>query len=212
MRKHIPFAALALLGAAALAGCNKGGEEAAKPAAQAVQQEVKMPTDATNTQAWKAYLVDVVKRNMQGVTSRTPYMYFVPAGDDTAAQDARINQLENVKTTVARGVLPGNMMAFGGPSSTLTAGLIQDAFKEAQAGSFKGVIVLFIGAPADKDAVEQALGASGAVSHATCPCCPIKGERSPESTVALMSASVLKIGLLSVFSRPLIWSDCSAGK
>jgi len=55
------------------------------------------------------------------------------------------------------------MMAFGGPSSTLTAGLIQDAFKEAQAGSFKGVIVLFIGAPADKDAVEQALGASGAV-------------------------------------------------
>ena len=163
MRKHIPFAALALLGALALAGCNKGGEEAAKPAAQAVQQEVKMPTDATNTQAWKAYLVDVVKRNIQGLTSRTPYMYFVPAGDDTAAQDARINQLENVKTTVARGVLPGNMMAFGGPSSTLTAGLIQDAFKEAQAGSFKGVIVLFIGAPADKDAVEQALGASGAV-------------------------------------------------
>jgi hypothetical protein len=100
---------------------------------------------------------------MQGVTSRTPYMYFVPAGDDTPNQDARINQLDNVKTTVARGVLPGNMMAFGGPNSALTAGLIQDAFKDAQAGSFKGVIVLFIGAPADKDGVGQALTSSAAV-------------------------------------------------
>ena len=162
MRKHIPFAALALLGALALAGCNKGGEEAAKPAAQAVQQEVKMPTDATNTQAWKAYLVDVVKRNMQGVTSRTPYMYFVPAGDDTAAQDARINQLDNVKTVVARTVLPGNMMAFGGPNSTLTADLINDAFKDAQAGAFKGVIVLFVGAAADNERVGAALALSGA--------------------------------------------------
>jgi hypothetical protein len=87
----------------------------------------------------------------------------VPAGDDQANQDARINQLDNVKTTVARGVLPGNMMAFGGPNSALTAGLIQDAFKDAQAGSFKGVIVLFIGAATEKDAVANALTASGAV-------------------------------------------------
>lgn len=163
MRKFLSVVALGLLGSLALSACNKE-QEAAKPAA-AVVVEVKMPTDANDTQAWKKYLVDVVKRNMQGVTSRTPYMYFVPAGDDTANQDARINQLDNVKTTVARGVLPGNMMAFGGPNSALTAGLIQDAFKDAQAGSFKGVIVLFIGAPADKDAVEQALASSAAVSR-----------------------------------------------
>ena len=49
MRKFTPLAALALLGAVALTGCNKEGEEAAKPAAQAVQQEVKMPADASNT-------------------------------------------------------------------------------------------------------------------------------------------------------------------
>jgi hypothetical protein len=161
MRKFLSIVALGLLGSLALSACNKE-QEAAKPA-EAVVAEVKMPTDAADTAAWKKYLVDVVKRNMQGVTSRTPYMYFVPAGDDTANQDARINQLDNVKTTVARGVLPGNMMAFGGPNSALTAGLIQDAFKDAQAGSFKGVIVLFIGAPADKDAVAQALTSSAAV-------------------------------------------------
>lgn len=161
MRKFLSIVALGLLGSLALTACNK--EEEAKPAAAPVAVEVKMPTDANDTQGWKKYLVDVVKRNMQGVTSRTPYMYFVPSGDDTANQDARINQLDNVKTTVARGVLPGNMMAFGGPNSALTAGLIQDAFKDAQAGSFKGVIVLFIGAPADKDAVEKALASSAAV-------------------------------------------------
>ena len=163
MRKFLKIAALGLISVVALAACNKEGDEAAKPAVVAAPAEVKMPTDPANTQAWKAYLVDVVKRNMQGVTSRTPYMYFVPAGDDQAAQDARINQLEYVKTTVSRGVLPGNMMAFGGPNSALTSGLIQDAFKESQAGSFKGVIVLFIGAPADKDTVATALTTSGAV-------------------------------------------------
>ena len=162
MRKFLQIVALGLVGGLALTACNKESDEAAKPVV-AAPVEVKMPTDPANTQAWKGYLVDVVKRNMQGVTSRTPYMYFVPAGDDQAAQDARINQLDNVKTTVARGVLPGNMMAFGGPNSALTAGLIQDAFKDSQAGSFKGVIVLFIGAPAEKDAVTAALATSGAV-------------------------------------------------
>ena len=36
-------------------------------------------------------------------------MYFVPGGDDDASKGDRNNQLENVKTVVSRGVLPGNM-------------------------------------------------------------------------------------------------------
>lgn len=160
MRKFLQVAAFGLVSAAALSACNK--EDANKAPPQPVAIEVKMPADSSNTQAWKAYLVDVVKRNMQGVTSRTPYMYFVPAGDDTAAVDARINQLDNVKTVVARTVLPGNMMAFGGPNSTLTADLITDAFKDAQAGAFKGVIVLFVGAATDNERAGTALAPSGA--------------------------------------------------
>ena len=54
------------------------------------------------------------------------------------------------------------MMAFGGPDSKTTAQLVTDAFKDAQAGSFKDVVILFIGAPADADGVKQALASSGA--------------------------------------------------
>jgi hypothetical protein len=111
---------------------------------------------------WKKYLVSVVTANMQGVKSTRPYMYFVPGGNDEGAQLDRQNQLDNVGNVVARGVLPGNMMAFGGPDSTITAQLIVDAFKEVQAGSFKDVVVLFIGAPSDFETVKQALATSGA--------------------------------------------------
>ncbi|HEY6544152.1 MAG TPA: hypothetical protein VIZ64_04595 [Dokdonella sp.] len=111
---------------------------------------------------WKKYLVSVVTANMQGVKSNRPYMYFVPGGNDEGAQLDRQNQLDNVGNVVARGVLPGNMMAFGGPDSAITAQLVVDAFKEVQAGSFKDVVVLFIGAPADFDTVKQALATSGA--------------------------------------------------
>jgi hypothetical protein len=121
-----------------------------------------VPTNPTDKTAWKQYLVSVVTANMQGVKTNHPYMYFVPAGDDDATKADRQNQLDNVKNVVARGVLPGNMMAFGGPDSKTTADLIVASFAEAGAGSFKDVIVLFIGAPGDLDAVKSALGPSGA--------------------------------------------------
>ncbi len=158
MRKLMQAALLGLLSVLVLTACDKKEEEVAAP----VAVEVKMPTTAADRAAWKAYLVDVVKRNMAGVTSSRPYMYFVPAGEDQAAQDERINQLENVRTVVARTVLPGNMLAFGGPDSKLTGDLIVDAFKEAKAGAFKDVIVLFVGAAADQVRVQEVLAASGA--------------------------------------------------
>ncbi|HVJ61838.1 MAG TPA: hypothetical protein VM555_03910 [Tahibacter sp.] len=160
MRKFLQIAMIGVLSTLALAACDKKEEG---KVAEPVVAEVKMPTDAANTQAWKAYLVDVVKRNMAGVTSGRPYMYFVPSGDATEAQDQRINQLENVRVVVARTVLPGNMIAFGGPDSKLTADLILDAFKEAKAGAFKDVVVLFIGSTADQQRVQEALAPTSAV-------------------------------------------------
>jgi hypothetical protein len=144
----------------ALGACNK--EQAANPTAEVKPQVVPVPTNPGDKTAWKQYLVSVVTANMQGVKTNHPYMYFVPAGEDDATKADRQNQLDNVKNVVARGVLPGNMMAFGGPDSKTTADLIVASFAEAGAGSFKDVIVLFIGAPGDLDAVKQALAASGA--------------------------------------------------
>jgi hypothetical protein len=158
MRKFMQAALLGLLSTLVLTACDKKEEEAPAP----VAVEVKMPTNPTDRKAWKDYLVDVVKRNMAGVTSSRPYMYFVPGGDDTAVQDERINQLENVRTVVARTVLPGNMLAFGGPDSKLTGDLIVDAFKDAKAGAFKDVILLFVGSTADQQRVQEAITASGA--------------------------------------------------
>jgi hypothetical protein len=160
MRKILAIIVLSCAATFALSACNH--EASQEQAAEQKPQVAPVPTNPGDKNAWKQYLVSVVTANMQGVRTNHPYMYFVPAGDDDTAKSDRQNQLDNVKNVVARGVLPGNMMAFGGPDSKTTADLVVEAFKDAQAGSFKDVVVLFIGAPGDLDAVKQALAPSGA--------------------------------------------------
>ncbi len=145
----------------ALSACNQQ-EQPKDQAAQAAPQVAAKPSNPTDKTAWKQYLVSVVTANMQGVKTNHPYMYFVPGGDDDAAKADRQNQLDNVKNVVARGVLPGNMMAFGGPDSKITSELLVQSFSGVQAGSFKDVVVLFIGDQADVDAIKAQLAASGA--------------------------------------------------
>ena len=144
----------------ALSACDKK-EEAVAPTEQAVET-VTLPAATAAPAEWKKYLAAVVMQNMQGVKSNRPYMYFVPGGDDGKAVIDRSNQLDNVSLAVSRGVLPGNMLAFGGPDSAITADLIIDSFKDAGAGTFKDVTVLFVGAQADSDRVKEALTSSGA--------------------------------------------------
>ena len=158
--RNIPAIIFALAATFALSACDKQ-EQAQAPAAQA-PQVAAVPTNPADKNAWKQYLVSVVTANMTGVKSNHPYVYFVPGGDDDASKTDRQNQLDNVKNVVARGVLPGNLMAFGGPDSKITSDLVTQAFSGVQAGSFKDVIVLFIGQSADADAVKSALASSGA--------------------------------------------------
>jgi hypothetical protein len=150
MRKLFVLASLAFAATLSLGACQK--QQAAPVAAP-----VTKPTSATDSAGWKKYLVDVVTHNMKGMTADRPYLYFIPSGDDDAAVEQRQNQLDNVGGTVDRTVLPGNMMAFGGPDSAKTADLIIQAFQGAKEGSFKGVIVLFIGDKADQQRVADAL-------------------------------------------------------
>ncbi|HEX5488824.1 MAG TPA: hypothetical protein VFX04_06735 [Rhodanobacteraceae bacterium] len=84
-----------------------------------------------------------------------------PAGESSpAATLARVQ--DQLDTVVAATVLPGNMVAAGGPSSSTTAQVLETAFKQASPGSFKGVVVLFIGDQADEAAVKAAVEPSGA--------------------------------------------------
>jgi len=166
MKNQLRILFLALAGVFMLAACGPSDEDkqkAAEAAAQAAANApVPLPAAGADDAAWQKYLVSVVTRNMQGVKTNHPFMYYVPAGDSQAAQDARKSQLDNVGTTVARGVLPGNMLAFGGPDSKATADLIVAAFANANDGSFKSVVVLFAGASDDEQRVKDALAKSGA--------------------------------------------------
>ena len=160
---RIALVAVALL---VLAACGPSDEEKqkAKEAAAAAEaaKPVPMPTDPANKAAWQGYLVKTVMQHMEGVKTNHPYMYYVPGGSGADQEGTRKDQLDNVSTTVQRGVLPGNMMAFGGPDSKLTADLITAAFKDAGDGTLKGVVVLFVGAPGDSDRVKEGVAKSGA--------------------------------------------------
>ncbi|HEX5306396.1 MAG TPA: hypothetical protein VFW82_09960 [Dyella sp.] len=154
MRKFVLAATLALAGTVMLSACSK--QEEAQEATQQVQQ-VSKPTDPNDTKAWNAYLGQIVAANMKGMSADRPYAYLVPAGDDPETQAKYGRQLEAVQDVVARGVLPGNMLVFAGPSSAKTADFITAAFAAAKPGSFKDVIVLFIGDEADKQRVMDVL-------------------------------------------------------
>jgi hypothetical protein len=133
-----------------------------------------MLASLTDNDGWKAYLQDVINRNSDGVTDRTN-AYYLPAppatpapattsasgGDDYQGKYDR--QLDGVKEVVARGVTPGNMLAFMSPDSTKMADLVVDAFKGASPGSMKKVVVLFVGKAADKDRVQAAVTPTGCI-------------------------------------------------
>lgn len=161
MRKFAIAISMALAASLALTACDKDSKESAAQS-EAMAEQVAVPAADADKAQWRAYMVDVVQRNMEGVTSTRPYLYFIPAGDTDEDIADRINQLENVQNVVARTVLPGNMLAFGGPDSDITAEFVIDAFADAGVGSFKDVVVLVIGESADEQAVREGLETSGA--------------------------------------------------
>lgn len=160
MRKFALIAAVALIASLALSACGK--HEDSQQADQQTSQKATRPTDPNDTKAWNAYLGQIVQNNMQGMKADRPYPYLVPAGDSEEAVAGRGRQLSNVQDTVARGVLPGNMLVFAGPDSAKTADLVTEAFKDAKPGSFKDVIILFIGDQADQQRVDDVLKPTGA--------------------------------------------------
>ena len=158
MRKFAFIIALALTAAFALSACNKGqpdDQQSAQPA------QVSKPASPTDIKGWQAYLTQIIRDNMKGIQN-SPYVYFVPAGDTPDDQAARGRVQDTLSGVVAQSVLPGNMIAAGGPDSGKTADVLVAAFKNAQPGSFKGVAVLFIGNAADKQRVQDAITPSGA--------------------------------------------------
>ncbi len=153
---HRFFTRLALVACLVLpfAACKK--EEA--PAA-VVEAAVVAPT-TTDKAAWQAYIIDVAKRNMDGVNA-SPFAYFLPADSspDFAAEYDRL--LEKVEGDVGRGIIEGNMLVFGSPSPARMADLIVTSFEPLKPNAMKGVKVVYVGTPADSERVKAGVATSG---------------------------------------------------
>lgn len=118
------------------------------------------PTDPSDRAAWNAYLSDVVIRNMDGISNQ-PYVYTLPPETTPDFADQYARQLDKAKSDVARGIISGNMLAYGAPSSGKMADLVVEAFKDVPPDTMKGVRVLFVGSAADSARVQAAVAPAG---------------------------------------------------
>ena len=151
-------ALLTALLALSLAACQDAEDEAAETTVAAPAPLTAPTTD--DDAAWGEYLTETVRRNLGGI-SNSPFLYYLPA-ESTPGFDGEYERLlEKAELDIARGILEGNMLAFGSPASSRMADLIIEAFNEVDPGAMKGVRVLFIGEAADNQRVQEALAPSG---------------------------------------------------
>jgi hypothetical protein len=162
--KHPNAAAPASTGTAA-APAASGASSSSAPSLQGSgddsSQDNPCERATISASVWQAYMQQVVTDNMGNITSQ-PYAYFVPSGQYPENQDSISRVQGQLDDMVTATVLPGNLVAVGGPSSATSAQVLENAFKQAAPGSFKGVVVLFIGDKADEAAVKAAIDPSGA--------------------------------------------------
>lgn len=137
------------------AACKK--QEA--PKAEAVLAPLVAPTN-DDLPAWRAYVTDVAKRNMDGITN-SPYVYFLPGEATEGFGGQYERQLEKLESDLSRGIIAGNMLVFASPSSSKMSELATVAFKQVGAGTMKDVKVLFIGTAEDSAKVKAAADPAG---------------------------------------------------
>ena len=140
--------------ALSFAACKK--EEAPKVVEAA---PLSMPT-TEDVAAWRAYVTDVAKRNMDGITN-SPYVYFLPGESTEGFGGAYQRLLEKVEGDLGRGIVEGNMLVFASPSSAKIGELAVTGFASVPAGSLNNVKVVFIGKAEDSMKVEAAAKPAG---------------------------------------------------
>ena len=139
-----------------LAACKK--EEAA-PVEDA--QAALVAPDKADEAGWKAYLSDVVLRNMGEITNQ-PFLYYLPTQADPEFQAKYDRQLEQAKNAIARGIVGGNLIAFSSPESAKMADIAVASFTGVPADTMKKVKIVFIGDAVDSERVQAAVTPTGA--------------------------------------------------
>ncbi len=112
--------------------------------------------------AWRAYVTDVVGRNMDGVTSQ-PFIYLLPPESSADFEGLYGRLLDKAQSDVSRGILAGNLLAYASasPSSTKSADMVVATFADVKPGKLKGVKLLFIGKAEDNERVKAAVAPAG---------------------------------------------------
>ena len=118
--------------ALAFTACKK--EEAA-PVAEA--QQALVAPDANDDAGWKNYLQAVAVQNMGNITN-SPFLYYLLAGVRSGVRRQVRAPGRKRHQAVARGIQPGNMLAFGSSASSKMADMIQAVFKDVPAGLDEG--------------------------------------------------------------------------
>lgn len=117
------------------------------------------PTSGDDNE-WSAYLSQVVTGNMEGINSN-PYLYYLPAAESEDFEGSYARLQDEVTAAMHRGILEGNLVAFGSPESTRMADIVVASFEGIDEASMKGVRLLFIGDAADSDRVQAAVAPAG---------------------------------------------------
>jgi ABC-type amino acid transport system permease subunit len=138
----------------AFAACKK--EEVAAPVEAA---PLTAPTTADDV-AWKTYLQDVVTRNM-GTITNSPFVFYLTSQSNPKFESDYKGQLDQVTNSLARGIVGGNLVAFGSPESAKMADIVVAGFKGVPAGTMENVKILFIGQAADNERVKAAVAPAG---------------------------------------------------
>ena len=154
MNKMTRMILVALLALPLLSACKK--EEAPKAEVKAA---MAAPT-SDDLDAWRAYLQDVVPRNMGGISNQ-PYVYLLPGESAPDFQAQYDRMLEKAHNDVGRGIIAGNMLAYASPASARMADIVIASFENVEPDTMKGVRVLFIGAAADSERVKAAVSPTG---------------------------------------------------
>jgi len=139
-----------------LAACKKQEEAPV----ETVQAPLVAPAK-TDDAGWRTYLQETVTRNM-GTITNNPFLYYLPNQSDPEFQAKYDRQLDQARNAIARGIVGGNLIAFGSPESAKMADIAIASFEGVPPDTMKKVKILFIGDAADGARVETAVAPTGA--------------------------------------------------
>jgi hypothetical protein len=158
-----PIALLLFAAVLGLSACESPESDTSTDKKASAAPQLTAPT-TNDDKLWKPYLQQVIGQHMEGVTDRV-IPYYLPADSAVVESDGRSKYdrlSETVTAAVSRTVLPGNMLAFGGPDSAKMADMITSAFSGAKPNALKGSQVLFVGKAEDSARIQPLVEASGA--------------------------------------------------